>query len=437
MKSMNRRDFIRKSSLAAVWMGMGAEVLAPRIVSGTERTRAASANEKILLGLVGCGGMGSNDLYAMMDTGIVEVVAVCDVDDSHSAGVAKEVESQQGKSPKVEKDFRRVIGNRDIDAVVVGTPDHWHALVTIYACRAGKDVYVEKPLCHEIAEGLAMIKAARQNRRVVQQGTQLRSTEHMKTAVEYVRSGKLGKIGLCRAWIVGKHSPLSHGPDRDPPKGVNYDMWLGPAPRRRFNPDCFHVNWRWFKDYGTGQFGDRAVHLLDIVRWAMNVDYPEAIASTGGIFYLHDGRDTPDTQVVTFDFPGFSVVWEHRMWCNHPIENRGLGFAFYGSEGTLVVDYAGWKVYSEAKGEVVAEQSGSLNHDAHVRNFLECVKNRKRPNADVETGYKTTSWCLLGTIAQRLGRKVHFDARRQRFIRDDEANRMLSRPYRAPWRLPA
>jgi len=241
------------------------------------------ASEKILLGLVGCGGMGSNDLYAMMETGMVEVVAVCDVDDSHSARVAKEVARRQGKAPKVEKDFRSLIANRQIDAVIVGTPDHWHALVTIYACRAGKDVYVEKPLSHEVAEGLAMIKAARENRRVVQLGTQLRSTEHMKTAV----------------------------------------------------------------------------------------------------------------------------------------------------------DYGGWKAYCEPKGEVVAEQSGSLNHAAHVRNFLECVKSRKRPNADVETGYRTTSWCLLGIIAQSLGRKVHFDARRQRFIGDDEANRMLSRPYRAPWRLPA
>jgi len=380
--------------------------------------------------------MGTSDLSAMMATGKVEVPAVCDVDDSQAARIADEVERRQKKRPGTERDFRRILDRRDIDAVIVATPDHWHALIAILACDAGKDVYVEKPACHEMAEGWAMIKAARENKRVVQLGTQLRSTAHMRTAVDYVRSGKLGRIGLCRGWICDRCGTLRGGEGGQAPRGVDYDLWLGPAPAGPFRPDYFHGTWRWFGNYGTGQLGDRGVHLLDIVRWAMNVDYPAAIASTGGLFNFRDGRDTPDTQVVTYDFPEFGVVWEHRQWSNHSLENRGLGFAFYGSDATLVVDYGGWQVYGEPKGEVIESAKGELNHQAHVQNFLDCVRTRQRPVADIETGFKTTAWCLTGIIAQKLGHKLKFDAATQRFFGDDEANHLLARPYRAPWKMP-
>jgi predicted dehydrogenase len=288
-----------------------------------------------------------------------------------------------------------------------------------------------------MAEGWAMIRAARDNRRVVQLGTQLRSTEHIQSAVEYVRSGKLGRIGFCRAWICDHGRRLRGGPGGAPPAGVDYNLWLGPAPARPFHPDCFHKEWRWFSNYGTGQLGDRAVHLLDIVRWGMNVDYPVAVASSGGLYNFRDGRDTPDTQTVIYDFPEFSIVWEHRQWsARSPETNRSLGFAFYGSDASMVVDYGGWQVYSEPKGELVASAKGTLNHEAHVKNFLDCVKSRKPPIADIETGFKTTTWCLTGIISQKLGRKLRFDAAAQRFVGDDEANRLLARPYRTPWKMP-
>ena len=431
MQKINRRDFLGRGGSAAALAGLG-----PLILSAANRGPSVAPASRIGVALVGCGNQGSADLYEMMKTGLVEVAAVCDVDDSHAAKVAAEVERRQKKRPRTERDFRRILDMKDVHAIVVGTPDHWHALMTILACDAGKDVYVEKPACHEIAEGLAMIKAARGNKRVVQLGTQLRSTEHMRSAVDYVRSGKLGRIGLCRAWICDHGRRLRSGSGGNPPKGVDYDFWLGPAPARPFHPDCFHREWRWFGNYGTGQLGDRATHLLDIVRWGMNVELPAAVASTGGIFNFRDGRDTPDTQVVTYDLPEFCVVWEHRQWSNHAFDNQSLGFAFYGSDATLVGGYNGWEVISEPKGRVVERAKGSLNHLAHVRNFLECVASRERPTADIETGFTTTVWCLMGIIAQRVGRKLRFDAATKRFVGDDEANRLLSRAYRSPWNIP-
>jgi predicted dehydrogenase len=432
MNRINRRDFLRTSAATAALSGFG-----PLILSAAKSGPSAPPNERVGLALIGCGNMGSSDLFEMVATGQVEVPAVCDVDDSRAAEVADRVERLQKRRPRTERDFRRVLEMKDIDAVAVGAPDHWHALITVLACDAGKDVYVEKPACHEMAEGLAVIKAARDNKRVVQLGTQLRSTEHMRSAVDYVRSGKLGRIGFCRAWICDHGRTLRGGPGGEPLKSVDYDFWLGPAPARPFHPDCFHREWRWFSNYGTGQLGDRGAHLLDIVRWGMNVDYPVAIASAGGLYNFRDGRDTPDTQVVTYDFPEFSVVWEHRQWSNRsPETNRSLGFAFYGADASLVVDYNGWQVHGEPKGEVIADAKGSLDHNAHVQNFLECVRTRRQPVADIETGFKTTAWCLTGIIAQKLGRKVKFDAATQRFVGDDEANRLLARPYRAPWKMP-
>ena len=431
MRTINRRRFLKSSGAAAVWAG-----ISPMILSAAKSGPRAAPNERIAVALIGCGNQGSSDLYAAMASGMVEVPVVCDVDDSHAAKVAAEVERRQKKRPRTVRDFRKVLEMPDLQAVIVGTPDHWHALIAVLACDAGKDVYVEKPACHELAEGLAMIKATRENRRVVQLGTQLRSTRHMKTAVDVVRSGKLGRVGFCRAWICNHGRQLKGGPGGQPPQSVDYDFWLGPAPARPFHPDCFHREWRWFSPYGTGQLGDRATHLLDIVRWAMNVEYPRAVASAGGIFFHRDGRDTPDTQVVTYDLPDFTVVWEHRQWSARSPESSGLGFAFYGADATLVVNYKGWEVHGEPKGDVIASEKGSLDHKGHLQNFLDCVRSRRRPNADIEIGFATTAWPLMGIVAQKVGRKLTFDPAARRFAGDDEANRLLARSYRSPWTMP-
>ncbi|MCX8037941.1 MAG: Gfo/Idh/MocA family oxidoreductase [Candidatus Sumerlaeia bacterium] len=431
MRTLSRRAFLQ-SGIASGSILAGT----PWVLAAAGKKRPVSPGERIGVALIGCGNQGAKDLYAMIATGQVDVPVVCDVDDSQAGKVAGEVERRLNRRPHTERDFRRVLERPDVGAVIVATPDHWHALMTVLACDAGKDVYVEKPACHEMAEGRAMIRAARENRRIVQMGTQLRSTPHMKSAVDYVRSGKLGRVGFCRAWICDHGRQLKGGPGGKPPQGVDYDLWLGPAPARSFHPDCFHREWRWFGDYGTGQLGDRAAHLLDIVRWGMNVDFPKAVASSGGIFYHRDGRDTPDTQVVTYDFPEFTVVWEHRQWSRRGPDAPSLGFAFYGSDATLVVDYNGWEVHSEPKGDVVEKTEGALDHAAHVAHFLECVRSRHLPHADIETGVTTAAWCLMGIIAQKTGRTLRFDTAAGRFVADDEASRLLARPYRAPWKMP-
>ncbi len=431
MKTLSRRAFLRSGIVTG-------SVLAGTswISAAAGKIRPASPNDRIGVALIGCGNQGARDLHAIIAAGQVDVPVVCDVDDSHAERIADEVERRWNRRPRTERDFRRVLERPDVGVVIVATPDHWHALITVLACEAGKDVYVEKPACHEMAEGRAMIRAARENRRVVQLGMQLRSTPHMKSAVDYVRSGKLGRVGFCRAWMCSQGRALKGGPGSNPPQGVDYDLWLGPAPARPFHPDRFHREWRWFGDYGTGQLGDRAVHLLDIVRWGMNVEFPKAVWSSGGIFHYRDGRDTPDTQIVTYDFSEFTVVWEHRQGSRRGPDAPSLGLAFYGSDATLVADYSGWEVHREPAGEVVEKTRGALEHAAHIATFLECVRSRRRPNADIETGVTTTAWCLLGIIAQKTRRKLQFDAAAGRFVGDDEANRLLARPYRAPWKMP-
>ncbi len=246
----------------------------------------------------------------------VEVAAVdCDIDQSAVEETAQgRAGGAQKRQPRVEKDIRKVLEDRDVDALVVATPDHWHALATVWACQAGKHVYVEKPVSHNLVEGRRMIEAARKHDRVVQVGLQRRSGAHFQSAAEFVRSGRLGKIPFARAWIAGNRKSIGRKPDGEPPAGVDYDLWLGPAPERPFNPNRFHYNWRWNWDYGTGEIGNNGVHGLDVVRWVVGLDAPLRVTSGGGKLYYDDDQQTPDTQAVTFDFPATTVVWEHRVW---------------------------------------------------------------------------------------------------------------------------
>ncbi len=355
-----------------------------------------------------------------------------------------------GQKPDlVTRDFRRVIDRKDIDAVIVATPDHWHPLPTIMACQSGKDVYVEKPLSVSIAEGRAMVNAARKYDRVVQMGTQQRSASHYTKAVEYVNSGKLGKIRLVRAWAyldwVGE---LPVKPDGDPPASADYDLWLGPAPKRPFNPNRFHFSFRWYWDYCGGLMTDWGAHMIDIANWAMGIKAPSSAVSVGGKFgYPDDAMQTPDTQQVIWEYPQFSMVWEHALGVGRGPEAREHGVAFHGNEGVLVIDRAGWEVYPETvpgRGYREFRYAGlprqgigsEDSHLLHVKNFLDSMRSRQRPRSDVEIGHNSMIACHLGNIAYRLGRQVKWDVENERMIGDEEAQRFVSRDYRAPWKLP-
>ena len=418
MTSLNRRTFLGAA---------GALALAPRPV-------AASPNERVRLAVIGVRGRGNELARGFARLKDAEVVAVCDVDDAVFQKAVEGVEQIAGKAPRTEKDFRRLLDDKGIDAVAIAAPDHWHALMTVLACQAGKDVYCEKPASHNLVEGRRMVQAARKYDRVVQLGTQRRSAPHIREAFEHMHSGGIGKVGLARAWIHQKRTIDVSGAPEPVPPGVDYAMWQGPAPDRPFIKNRFHYNWHWFWNWGTGELGNNGIHGVDVARWGLGVEAPATVSSGGGL-YVFQGLEVPDTQVVTWDFPDkqCSLVWEHRMWSKHGLEGSGFGIAFYGDQGTLIVDEKSWRVED---GQPAGGKSPDVQA-AHFQNFLDCVRSRKAPNAEIEVGHLSTRLCHLGNIAHRVGRRLTFDAATESFPNDPEANKLLSREYSSRFEMPS
>ncbi len=430
MKTENRRSFMKKTGLASAVAAGSFVNLNPS---------AIGANEKVTLALIGGHNQGRHDARAAIAAGGI-FKTFCDIDDEIIQKVCGEIKEWQKKDVGSTKDFRHVFDDKDIDAVYIVTPDHWHAIPAILACQAGKDVYCEKPLSHTIQEGQLMRDAARKYDRVFQVGMQRRSAHHFKSAVDYVTSGKLGDICMMKAWMCQVRGSIGNPPNEPVPLGVDYDRWLGPAPERPFNPMRFHYNWRFFWDYCNSELGNQGVHMLDITMWAiakmkgLENNLPTKVSGQAGIYWLDDMKEVPDTQVTTYDFGDFPLVWELRSFARHdPIEGTNAGTGFYGTEGTLIVDGRGWKVYQKDGKEGPSEKNSGGSHSA---NFLECVKSRKRPNADVEIGRRSTTICHLGNIATHLGREVVFDPKTETFGEDREANVFLTKEYREPYMLP-
>jgi predicted dehydrogenase len=365
-------------------------------------------------------------------------VAVCDIDDANFAKPLKAAESNGGKAPRTEKDFRRLLDDRSIDAIAIAAPDHWHALLTVMGCQAGKDVYCEKPASHNVVEGRRMVEAARKYNRVVQLGIQRRSMPHVKEAIGRVQSGELGKVGMARAWIHQKRPNIGHGTPGPVPAGVDYAMWQGPAPDRPFMSNRFHYNWHWFWNWGTGEIGNNGIHGLDVARWGLGAEAPLTVASSGGKYFFDDDQEVPDTQVVTWEFPHACLVWEHRMWSKHGTEKMSFGIAFYGEKGTLLVDAKGYRIEDpDSPGKPFESEPSAGSASGHVQNFLDCLKSRERPNADIEIGHLSTRLCHLGNISQRVGRKLTFDGVTESFPGVPEANQLLSREYSRRFEMPS
>jgi predicted dehydrogenase len=417
MPTVTRRRFLATSA-------------ATSLTALTAAGAARQPNERVVLAVMGVGSRGLGHIQGFSAFPDVEIAYLCDVDANALPRALKELARRQKKVPRVEKDVRKVLEDEAVTALTIATPDHWHALATIWACEAGKDVYVEKPISHNLREGRQMVEAARKHDRVVAVGTQRRSGAHFASAAEFVRKGGLGKVPFARTWIAGHRPSIGHKADAPVPAGVDYDLWLGPAPSRPFNPNRFHYNWHWNWDYGTGELGNNGIHALDVARWVLGLDAPVRVASGGGINFYDDDQQTPDTQVVTFDFPKTCLVWEHRIWSRTGIEGgEEWGITLYGEKGTLVFDSKGWHVVDGVK----ASDRHSEIERPHLRNFIECVKNRKRPNADIEEGHKSTRLCHLGNVAYRLGRTLRFDPQTESIIGNRKANRLLRRSYRKPY----
>jgi predicted dehydrogenase len=407
--------------------------------------RVLGANDRVRAGLIGCGGIARTDLRTFFSYPEVDCAAVCDIDDGRIAEAVGWVESARSHRPDTAKDFRRIIDRKDVDILLVCTPDHWHALPTVRGCQAGKDVYCEKPLAPTIAEGRAMLEAAKRHNRIVQMGTQWRSGRHYQEAVEFVRSGRLGKIRQVRAWAyLDWVGGIGNKPDSNPPAGVDYDMWLGPAPTRPFNPNRFHFNFRWFWDYAGGLMTDWGVHLLNIALWAMGPESPKSVTSTGGKYVLTDDSETPDSQLTVYEFPTYSLIWEHQMLGGVGIGGRPHGLCFSGSEATLTLDAAGWEVVPEPKKKEIRPYRRPVDPNdpyrdgrrAHVGDFLECVRTRKPTVENFELGHFVSTVSHLGNLALRSGAKIVWDAAQERVVNDPKADALVSRSYRQPWMLP-
>lgn len=437
---INRREFLTTSA---------AGLAGTHVLAGTARgaARVQGANDRVGVGVIGTGRQGRSDMRAHMALPDVDVVAVCDVYEPNLAQAAAAAPHAQRFS-----DFRRVLEHKDVQAVIIGTPDHWHALQTVLACQAGKDVYVEKPTSVAIGEGRRMVEAARKYDRVVQVGTQQRSSPHFQAAVALVRDGVIGQVTSVRTWNVGNQAPegIGNPPDGEPPAGLDWDQWLGPAPMRPFNPNRFGVfpdvysHFRWFWDYAGGMMTDWGVHLIDIVQWAMEVEAPLSVSAVGGKFCLQDNRETPDTILASFQYPGWVMTYENRECNGRPINDHDYGIDFYGTDGTLFVDRGGFQLVPEQQREgqqtvdrtLAREQRSTRANPTHARNFVDCVKSRQKPLCDIEIGHRSSSTAILGNMAYRSGSTVVWDGATEKVTNGNaKAAALVERAYRAPWVL--
>ncbi|MDB6123761.1 MAG: oxidoreductase domain protein [Pedosphaera sp.] len=441
---MNRRQFLQVSA--------GALALSSLSTYGID-----FADQKKRVGLIGCGWYGKCDLFRLIQVAPVEVVSLCDVDKQMLADAAMMVSERQvsKKKPRTYSDYREMLKEKDLDVVLVATPDHWHALAMIEAVKAGADVYVQKPIGVDVVECQAMLAAARKCKRVVQVGTQRRSTPHLIEAREkIVKEGRLGKVAhveiCCYFHMRTKENP----PDTAPPENLDYEMWTGPAPMRPYNKLVHPRSWRAFMEYGNGIVGDMAIHMFDMTRWMLGLGWPKSISSSGGILMDKNSKSNiSDTQSITFDYGDLQVVWQHRTWGDAPDPKYPWSAIFYGDKGTLKAGLMGYDFIPSGKGEEGVHRDVTYEleqfpedktekdlekHVApaireHMKDFLSCIATRGRPVADIEEGCISSVACILGNVSMQLGRSLKWDAAKGQVVGDEEANRLLRRPYRAPW----
>lgn len=438
---MNRRQFF---STGAAGLGAGSMYAAPFADQKPRR-----------VGMIGCGWYGKSDLFRLLQVAPVEVVSLCDVDKRMLADCAAQVAGRQAskKTPRTFGDYREMLKQKDLDLVLIDTPDHWHALPMIAAVQAGLDVWVQKPISVDIAEGQAMLAAARKYKRVVQVGTQRRSTPHLIEARDrFIKEGKLGKIGVVEIYCYYHMRATNNPPDTPPPDYLDYEMWTGPAPMRPYNELVHPRRWRAFMEYGNGIIGDMCIHMLDMVRWMLGLGWPTRVDSTGGILVDKKSKaNITDTQLATFEYPELKIIWQHRTYGHANDPKYPWGATLYGDKGTLKASVMGYDFIPE-KGETIRkdvtyefeqypEDRTEKDLERHVapairgqmKDFLQAIDQRGRPVADIEEGYISTASCILANLSMKLGRSLEWDPAKGKIARDEEANKLLRRPYRKPW----
>ena len=450
----SRRVFLKTTGLLAA-----AAAAATAAVTAWPRPAwagAGGANGKIVLGVIGPGGQGSNLLGSFVTLPGVEIAWVCDVDERRAGAAADHVKRDKGNSPRQTKDLRQVLDDKAVDAVVVATPDHWHAPATILACDAGKHVYVEKPASHNLREGRLMVEAARRNKRVVQVGTQSRSVPHVIEAMQLIRDGAIGEVLASKAWNSQKRGDIGRRKPEPPPAYLDYDAWVGPAPFVPYQSNLLPSAWRWWHNFGCGDIGNDGVHDIDLARWGLGVGtHPDTVAAIGGKYFFDDDQQFPDTQYIVYQYGGAGggkakpkqLVYEQRLWSPYVQEGSENGNAFYGTKGVLILSKKnGWKLYEAGDNEQSAKpkktREAEMDSVPHHRNFLDCIRSDAgasptRANADIEIGHLSSGLAHLGNIATRVGRTIKFDPKAEKVLGDEEANKLVGREYRAGhWAVP-
>lgn len=431
----NRREFLELTS---------ASLLAASAISTTQAA-PKSANDKLVVGLIGCGGRGSRVAGLFQKSPNVELAYVSDVDDSRRAAAAK---GFGVASNKAVADLRRILDDKSVDAVIVATPDHWHSIASILACDAGKHVYVEKPISHNIREGRLLVEASARNKTLVQHGTQSRSTPMMIEAMKLLRDGIIGDVLVAKCWNIQRRGSIGRGQETDPPAGFDYDTWVGPATMIPYRSNRVHNRWTWWYHFGTGDMGNDGVHDIDYTRWGLGVEtHPTKVAALGGKFHFDDDMEFPDTQQVTFEYPGDGkpghrklLIYEQRLWSSNYPHNTDSGAEFYGTKGQMYLSRRGkLEILSDRNQPIPLPASVKLegmNDTLHVQNLCDAIRGTATNTANALTGHLSTTLCHLGNIATRLGRSLTFDPQKEQFVGDEEANGLVRRPYRDHWATP-
>jgi predicted dehydrogenase len=429
----------RRTFLKATGLGAAASLLS----AGTAR---AGEPGRIVLGVIGTGGMGSNHVRALAARKDVAIAYLCDADANRAAAAAKHVEQASGTAPKMVKDLRQVLDDRAVDAVFIATPDHWHAPASILALDAGKHVYVEKPCCHNLREGRLMVEAVRRSGKLLQVGTQSRSTACVQEAIRRVLGGEIGDVLVAKAWNSQQRRSIGKTQPSKPPAHLDYDLWLGPAPEVPYRANLLPGIWRWWHDFGCGDIGNDGVHDIDVARWGLGAEtHPSTIACLGGKYFFDDDQQFPDTQYAVFEYPlpgspgkKKQLIFEQRIWSPYVQEGYENGVAFYGTKGLLIIGHTvGWKLFGP-RNKLLAERTGPCDLPAHHQNFLDCVRGQqKQLNADVMAGHLSAGLVHLANISARVGRTLQFDPQAEQVRSDPEAGAMLRRKYReGHWAVP-
>jgi len=402
--------------------------------------QALGANERLAVGVIGCGGRGRGLAREFAHLENVRVTHVCDADASRA-----EKARQAAGAERVVPDMRQILDEKSVDAVVIATPDDWHAPAAILACEAGKHVYVEKPCSHNIREGRLMVEAARHHKRVMQVGTQSRSAAVIQKGIQKLHEGVIGQVLVAKAWDSQRRANIGHRQPSDPPPGCNYDLWVGPAAWMPFQSNRFHYTWHWWYNFGTGDIGNDGVHDIDIARWGLGVEtHPSIVSGHGSKLHFDDDQQFPDTQYITYEYPGDGkigsrrlLVYEQRIWSPYRQEGHENGNAFYGTEGVMVLGKKdGWQIFGP-RNKLIAEEKGGYNNKDHALDFVEAIHSGGRPNADIEIGHLSATLSHLGNIVSRVGRTVRFDPKTEQITGDEEANRLVRREYRKDhWAVP-